>query len=342
MIDGFAYRMVSPGQPLERQAVQFAAERAGDVVVRVVGCGICHTDIGFLHDGVRTRKALPLALGHEVVGEVIEGALAGKLVVVPAVMPCGECHACRTGHSGTCAIQAMPGNDIDGGFASHIVVPARYLQVVPERGAIEAWQYAAAADAGSTAWAAVVRCKVGEGDTAVVIGAGGVGGFAAQVARVKGARVLSLDVDEARLAELATQGGVDTLCTRGMEARDVRNAVSSRLGKDRWGWRILECSGTPAGQETAFNLLGPAGVLGVIGFTPKPVSVRLSNLMAFEAEAVGSWGCPPELYPEVIGAMAAGSVKVAPFVESFPMADVNDVLERVHHGGISRRPILVN
>jgi len=342
MIEGFAYRMVSPGQPLERQAATFAPTAEGDVVVRVVGCGICHTDIGFLHDGVRTRKPLPLALGHEIVGEVLDGDLAGQMVVVPAVMPCGTCEACRSGHSGTCARQAMPGNDIDGGFASHIVVPARFLQVVPAGGALEPWQYAAAADASSTAWNAVVRCKVAEGGTAVVIGAGGVGGFAAQAARIKGARVLALDVDEARLAELSEHGGVDTLCTRGMEPRDVRNAVSSRLGKDRWGWRILECSGTPAGQETAFNLLGPAGVLGVIGFTPKPVSVRLSNLMAFEAEAVGSWGCPPELYPDVIAAMADGSMKVAPFVESFPMADVNSILDRVHHGGIARRPILVN
>ena len=93
VVDGFAWRMVEPGRPLERQAVRFAAETPAESLVEVIACGICHTDIGFLHDGVRTRKAPPIALGHEIVGRVVDGPLAGREVVVPAVLPCGECRA---------------------------------------------------------------------------------------------------------------------------------------------------------------------------------------------------------------------------------------------------------
>ncbi|MDO8419609.1 MAG: alcohol dehydrogenase catalytic domain-containing protein, partial [Rubrivivax sp.] len=94
-IDAYRWLMTAPGVPLERQA--FAAEPgAGEVVVAVAGCGVCHTDLGYFYDGVRTNHPLPLALGHEISGHVVaagDGAAAwlGRAVIVPAVLPCGEC-----------------------------------------------------------------------------------------------------------------------------------------------------------------------------------------------------------------------------------------------------------
>lgn len=94
-------------------------------IVKVAGCGVCHTDLGFWHDGVRTKKALPLTLGHEISGTVVAGPdhLLHRHVIVPAVLPCGECELCKKGRSNICQSQLMPGNDFHGGFASHIVVP---------------------------------------------------------------------------------------------------------------------------------------------------------------------------------------------------------------------------
>ena len=81
--------------------------QAGEVVVEVAGCGVCHTDLGYFYDGVRTNHALPLALGHEVSGRVVaagSGAEAwqGKAVIVPAVIPCGECDLCKRGRAAIC------------------------------------------------------------------------------------------------------------------------------------------------------------------------------------------------------------------------------------------------
>lgn len=100
----------------------------------MAGCGVCHTDLGFWNDGVRTKKELPLTLGHEISGTVLEGPahLKGRHVIVPAVLPCGECDPRRKGRSNMCQKQLMPGNDLHGGFASHVVVPHRYLCVLPE------------------------------------------------------------------------------------------------------------------------------------------------------------------------------------------------------------------
>ncbi len=71
------------------------------------------------------------------------------------------------------------------------------------------------------------------------------------------------------------------------------------------------------------------------------VEVRLSNLMAFHARALGNWGCPPELYPAALDLVLDGRVKVAPFIERRPLSSINDVFHAVHAGEFKRRPVLV-
>ena len=104
---------------------------------------------------------------------------------------------------------------------------------------------------------------------------------------------------------------------------------------------IFECSGTRAGQETAFGLLNRGSTLGVVGFTMDKAELRLSNLMAFHACALGNWGSPPELYPAALELALQGRVKIGRFVEQHPLADVNKVFAAVHHGELQRRAVLV-
>ena len=141
-IEGWRWEMRSPASGLERTRVESFEPRADEAVVEVAGCGVCHTDLGFLYGGVRTRKEAPLALGHEISGAVVAVGdrypeLLGKAVIVPAVTPCGECADCREGRAAVCQRQVMPGNDVQGGFASHVIVPARGLCVVDAPGALE-------------------------------------------------------------------------------------------------------------------------------------------------------------------------------------------------------------
>ena len=131
------WMFTAPGAPLQR-ADFVAHPGAGEVVVAVAGCGVCHTDLGYYYDGVRTNQPLPLALGHEISGRVVTAgagaeAWLGRAVIVPAVLPCGECDLCRRGLTTICRSQKMPGNDIQGGFGTHIVVPARGLCPVDEQ-----------------------------------------------------------------------------------------------------------------------------------------------------------------------------------------------------------------
>jgi len=326
---------------------------AGEVVVEVAGCGVCHTDLGYVYDGVRTNHPLPLALGHEVSGRVVaagEGAESwtGRTVIVPAVIPCGACDACRRGKGTICPHQKMPGNDIQGGFATHIVVPAHGLCPVDEArlaaAGIELADVSVIADAVTTPYQAVVQAGVGPGSLAVVIGVGGVGGYAAQIAHAKGAAVVAVDVDAAKLETIARHGAALTLDARAHDGRALKQAIqgfAKENGLPATEWIIFECSGSTAGQLAAWGLLNHGATLCVVGFTMDKVEVRLSNLMAFHARALGNWGCPPDLYPEALELVLDGRVKVAPFVERHPLSEINRIFEAVHAGKLKRRAVLV-
>jgi len=345
------WEMTAVGAPLTPSARKMESLANGQAVIEVLGCGVCHTDLGFLDDGVPTRHALPLVLGHEVVGRVVAHAnsgseLIGCTVLVPAVMPCGDCAQCERDRGDICPLQVFPGNDDHGGFASHLVVPARGLCPVP-RDRFDAdgeKRLAVIADAVSTAYAAIRKSGLSEGDFAVFVGAGGVGGFGAQIAHALGARVLAIDVDDERLALIAEHGASWTLNARDRTSKDLKKQVRS-LAKEQAlpaaGWKIFETSGTATGQETAFSLLTFGAALGVVGYHPGDVKVRLSNLMAFAARAEGTWGCPPRLFPEILELVCDEKVVLEPFVEMHPMARINEVFEALRNHQLKKRPILV-
>src|SRR5437868_12014182 len=127
MFGALAYVLVQPGKPLVRERRIFAGPAPAQAIVEVEGCGLCHTDLGYARGEVPSRKSPPLILGHEVVGRVaaIGEAVArvrpGDNVLVPAVMPCGSCVFCASGRGNACPEQQMPGNDTDGGFATHML-----------------------------------------------------------------------------------------------------------------------------------------------------------------------------------------------------------------------------
>jgi 6-hydroxycyclohex-1-ene-1-carbonyl-CoA dehydrogenase len=327
----------------------------GEVLIEVAGCGVCHTDLGFYYDGVPTRHPFPLTLGHEVSGTVVEAGEGaddwlGSRVIVPAVIPCGECDACRAGRGQVCPHQIFPGSDVHGGFATHVRVPARGLCRLPDLddpGAnptgLSLASLSVIADAVSTPYQAIVRSGLGEGDLAVFVGAGGIGGFGVQIAAAVGATVVAIDLDPSRLDLMAEHGAALTLRPDELDFKALRKAVRS-LAEERgipsYRQYIFETSGTDGGQATAFGLLGPGGYLSVVGFTPEKVEVRLSNLMAFDATAQGNWGCLPEHYPAVVDLVLSGRVALEPFIEFRPLSSINETFSDIREHRVTRRVIL--
>jgi 6-hydroxycyclohex-1-ene-1-carbonyl-CoA dehydrogenase len=343
-----AIQLLEAAQPLALLDLPMPEPTDDAVVVRVAGCGICHTDIGFWKDGVPTKHPLPLTLGHEVSGVVTattpkHNALLNREVIVPAVIPCGDCDLCRAGRGNACRSQLMPGNDMPGGFAEYLLVPVRGLCLVEARNGYELSELSVVADAVTTPYQAIVRSGLKKGDFAVVVGVGGVGGYCAQIAAAVGAHVVAIDVSDSKLQAIETHGPELTINAKAEDFKSLRKRVAAHAknkGCPAFGWKIYECSGTAAGQETAFGLLGYAGILMVIGFTLDKVSVRLSNLMAFDATVQGTWGCKPELYPDALRLVTEHKITLKPFIERFPMSQGPEVLRRVAEHELEKRAIL--
>ena len=343
-----AWMLQEPGKPLVKQSLEIPDPSATDAVVEVTACGLCHTDLGFAEGDVAPRHELPLVLGHEVTGIVRAAGdahrdLVGKTVLVPAVMPCGDCVFCRAGRGNACQRQKMPGNDIHGGFATHLTAPAAALVLLDDAPpSVKIDSLSVVADAVSTAYQATRRANLEAGDVAFVVGAGGVGGYLAQIAKAVGAKVAVCDVDAQKLESIAAR--VDHVCN--VKGRDVRDVRKELFGKAKeWGvpslrWRTFETSGTAAGQQQAFTLISQASTMVVVGFTRDAVNVRLSNLMAFDATVHGTWGCPVEAYPEVLRLIYDGKVVVEPYIERAPLSKINDHLRALAEHRLAKRLVM--
>ncbi len=343
------YFLEAAARPLVKRDLPIAEPGPGEALVEVTACGLCHTDLGFADGSVPPRHPLPLVLGHEITGTVIgagdgAGHLLGKPVLVPAVLPCGECDFCRAGRGNACPDQRMPGNDIHGGFASHLLVPAAplvSLEQAPAGFALD--ELSVVADAVSTAYQATVRADLAAGDLAVVVGTGGVGGFLVQIARALGARVVACDVAPAALERSIELGAEHAVAVAGREGKEVRKEIRS-LARE-WGipslrLRIFEASGSAAGQALAFALLDRAATWVQVGYTPETISLRPSNLMAFDATVHGTWGCPPEAYPAVLELIYDGRVSLSPMLDHAPMSELNRLLDDMANHRLARRMVL--
>ncbi len=349
-IEAWGMFFVACGEPLQRHSFAMPAPAAADVVVAVAGCGLCHTDLGFLSGTVKTRQALPLVLGHEISGTVVAAGanfpgLLGRNVVVPAVLPCGDCELCKAGRDNICQHQRMPGNDFNGGFASHLTVPARFLCPLPDDlSDFPLAELSVVADAITTPYQSVLRSGLTAGELAIVVGVGGVGLYLVQHARNVGAHVVAVDIDPARLAAAASQGAELTIDSRSLDERELRKAIrafAQEKGYPDTRWRVFETSGSAAGQRTAYSLLSVAGTLGVVGFTLDKIELRLSNIMAFDADVFGNWGCRPAHYPTVVADVLAGRIELRRNVRRFALADINAVIADAQAHRLDARAVLV-
>ena len=350
MFEAVGYFAQPGGGALVRQGFALAEPTADEVIVAVDACGLCHTDLGFARAHVAPRHALPLVLGHEIVGRVIEvGPRArqsiGDRVLVPAVMPCGQCPYCRAGRGNACPTQKMPGNDIHGGFASHLVVPSAPLIPIPaDVPDVEYRAMSVVADAVSTAWQAALRAQLGPEDVAVIVGAGGVGGFLVQIAAALGAHVIACDVSAPRLEKIAGFGAHETAVLAGDEVKPLRKQVQAALkqrGATGLTLKVFECSGHTGGQNAAWSLMTQGSTHLFVGYTMEKLSVRLSNLMAYDATAHGTWGCPVEAYPAVIDMVRRGQVQLLPFLTEAPMSRLNECLDAMDAHTLNTRMVLL-
>lgn len=309
-----------------------------DVVVKVAACGVCHTDLHYLDHGTPTFKEPPIVLGHEVAGTIavvgadVEQWSEGDRVLIPAVLSCGQCEACRTGRENICAQSAMLGNHIDGGYAEYVAVPAKDVFHLPEE--IPLVEGAIIADAVTSPYHAVAnRGRVKAGDWVVVVGCGGIGLNVIQVAAALGGRVIAVDVVQTKLdwaIRLGAKAGIDSSRTERVD-KEIRRMTAG--GADV----ALEAVGTPGTQELALSCLKTGGRLVLVGYSPEKMVLNSGRVMFRELDVVGSLGCRPVDYPRVIELARQGKIEVERLVtHRFPLEEIDQALDTLRAGDAIR------
>jgi propanol-preferring alcohol dehydrogenase len=255
-----AFRLIGAGRA-ELVDLPTPEPRPGEVLLRVLAAGVCRTDVALLRSG-GNGLALPVTLGHEIVGEVVSGPGSGAVVAVYELLGCGRCAACARGQDNVCRdlVPGAIGITRDGGMADHVVVPARNL--VP-LGDVDPVQAAPLTDAGMTALHAIERARplLEPGATAVVVGIGGLGHLAVQFLRATSkVRVVAVDVDRARL-DFAAESGADDGVLTGPGAADGIVAANAGRKVDV----VFDFVGAQESLDLAAAVTGRGGAIVVTG-----------------------------------------------------------------------------
>jgi propanol-preferring alcohol dehydrogenase len=262
----------------------------GEVVFRTEACGLCHTDIHTAYGELRFKPKLPLILGHEAVGvveEVGEGVThisKGDRVCLPwLAYACGDCDLCVTGMEPYCEKQLNAGLNIDGGYAQYAKVNARYAGIVPAK--LDPFEAAVLSCAGLTTYKAVKVSGAGSADLVAIFGVGGLGHLAIQYARIRGASVVAIDLQDSKL-ELAKQLG----------AEHVINAAKVDAAK-----AIRELGGAKAAIvlvanqkacEQAYHCLKRGGTMVLVGLSNAtfevPILLTIAKGITIRGSIVGN------------------------------------------------------
>jgi D-arabinose 1-dehydrogenase-like Zn-dependent alcohol dehydrogenase len=283
-----AVRMIEPGKLLELQHIPIPTAGEEDVLVRVRAAGICHSDAHY-RAGRSSMGMMPITLGHEVAGEVewvgakVTTVKAGDRVCLHYNISCGDCYYCTSGREQFCTTVKMIGHHVDGGYAEYIAMPARNAIPLPEEISFE--EGATLMCASATAFHALRRGRVKEGEMVAVFGVGGLGLSAIQLAKALGAvEVYAVDIKRDKL-ELASEYGAIPVDASRIDAVDEIRKSTQGKGVDV----ALEMIGLPVTMKQTVESLGALGRAVIVGLSQMPLEVHpYHTLIGYEAEIIGS------------------------------------------------------
>src|SRR5690242_15234722 len=326
-------------QPLVIQDVSQPKPEAGEVLIAVEACGVCHSDL-HVADADWTQLAgiikKPLILGHEIVGRIVEKGAAvrelriGDRIGVPWIhWTCGDCEFCREGNENLCPKQKITGVTVDGGYAEFVKAPASHALKIPD--VLPSADAAPLFCAGVTVYRALNQAKVSMGQRLAIFGIGGLGHIAVQMGRALGMEVIAVDISEEKLELAKSLGASHTL-----------HAASTDLvkGLRRMGGAhvALVTSVAKAAYDLAFRCVRPSGTLLMVGLPAEnicfPPIAMAAKEIRIQASSVGT----RQDLRDVLAMAVAGKVRC--HVATRPLAEANQVLNQLRHGQISGRIVL--
>jgi propanol-preferring alcohol dehydrogenase len=337
-----AIRLTAWERPVQLVDVPIPEPGTGEVLIRVAGAGLCHSDLHLMHWPAGTLPYdLPFTLGHEVAGTVValgpgaHGVGVGDAVLVYGPWGCGVCRRCSLGEEHQCERPARErgcGLGYDGGLAEYVVVPSPRL-LVP-LGNLDPVVAAPLADAGLTPYHAIRRAlpHLAPGMSAVVIGVGGLGHVAVQLLRtLSAARIVAVDV-RAEALELALGAGASAAV-----AADDVEGIRGAAGPGGAGL-VIDCVGSDATLALAGATVAPGGHVSIVGMAGGTFPMRHGGVPMETSVVISNWGTRAEL-AEVVALARAGAIHVD--VERVGLSDVVAAYGRLERGEVRGRVVAV-
>lgn len=334
-----AARFYKAGEALRIEEVDDPVASEYGVVVRVHGAGVCHSDLHITAGDLPLPRS-PLILGHENAGVVesvgvrVTDFAPGDSVAICGAWGCGNCALCYAGNENLCNMMGWPGIGVDGGWAELIAVPnTRHLISL---GSLDPVEAAPLTDAGLTPYRAIRRAlpHVPPGGTIAIIGAGGLGHLAIQIARVIGPapRVIAVDIAKDKLKQALALGAdeaVDATADASAQIRELTGGEGAHA--------VIDLVGSDASLSSAAASVARGGIVVLVGIAGGSAPFAFTGIPPESYFTTSAWGTRAELRA-LLGLADRGLVRAK--IERQPLGAVNEVLARLEAGSIDGRVVL--
>lgn len=328
-----AYAAMAAGEKLQPFEYDPGELKVDDVEIEIDSSGLCHSDLSMINNEWGASR-YPLVAGHEVIGRITAvGESVNQFTIGQAVGLgwhsgyCNDCQSCHQDDQNLCA-QARPtiiGRH--GGFADRVRAQASSVVALPD--GIDHTSAGPLFCGGVTVFNPIVQFNVKPGDRVAIIGIGGLGHLALQFFSAWGCEVTAFTSTQAKTDEALSLGASDTL-----NSRDDAAIKSARNRFDM----ILSTVNVPLDWALYLQTLAPKGRLNFVGIPVDPMAIRVQMLLGKQLSISGS----PVGSPSTISQMLAFAAKhdIKPVIEEYAFSDINEAIERLHHGKVRYRAVL--
>jgi alcohol dehydrogenase, propanol-preferring len=326
------------GKPLVIEEVPIPTPGPGEVLVKVVASGVCHTDVHAADGDWPIKPKLPFVPGHEGAGIVVaagpavthvkEGDAVGVAWLHDA---CGTCEYCITGWETLCEAQHNTGYSVNGAFAQYVIGSAAYTAKLPGRP-----DFAAIAPilcAGVTTYKGIKETDTNPGEWLAISGIGGLGHLAVQYAKAMGLHVAAIDVANDKLA-LARSLGADL--TANVRVPGSLDQIVASTGGGVHG--VLVTAVSPVAFSQALRILRRKGTVSLVGLPPGDFPTPIFDVVLKRLTIRGSIVGTRHDLAEAIAFAAEGKVRAE--IRLAALDDINRVVSDLRTGNVEGRTVL--
>lgn len=327
------------GKPLTIEEVPIPTPGSGEVLIKVIASGVCHTDLHAVDGDWPVKPSPPFIPGHEGAGIVAalgpnvtglkEGDAVGTAWLHDA---CGGCEYCRTGWDSLCLTQNNTGYSVNGSFAEYVIGAAPYVARLPGKP-----DFAAMAPilcAGVTTYKGIKETEVRPGEWVAISGVGGLGQLAIQYAKAMGLHVVGLDVTEDKLA-LARESGADV--TVNAKSPDAVAQVVKQTGGGAHGALVTAVS--PSAFSQAIHLVRRKGTIALVGLPPGEFPTPIFDVVLGRITIRGSIVGGRQDLAEAIAFAAEGAVSA--HIHKAALDDINNIFSELKAGKVDGRMVMI-